>query len=294
MNGITILDFDQSVSSQAEFLQKFRTKITLKSMASFKHTLRLWCSPKDFNKARAAMRLQDVNQFTLLGSGDFHHLTLALLEQHQKPLTLVLFDNHPDWIRPPHQYHCGTWVYAAARLPQIARIVIIGLESGDLAGKKFLTGDVVSFEQEKIVLLPYSLVEAQVGVSNQLVSLQSKLKLDFKAGIQEIMDAIVTEDVYISIDKDCLRQEDAVTNWEHGSLPLDTVTECIKTINALHSIVGADTVGDYSAPTFFSPFKWIGSWLDRPANALLMKSQLKAKQVNSLANIKLANALGFA
>jgi hypothetical protein len=294
MNGITVFDFDQSVSTQTDFLREFDNKLTIKSMQRFKHVMRLWCSSKNFKKASATMQLEDASQFVLLGSGDYHHLTLALLEHHQAPLTLVLFDNHPDWMRPPHQYHCGTWVYAAARMPQVKRIVIIGLENGDLIGKKFLAGDVDSYKKQKIVLLPYSLVEAQLEHSDQSLKLQSKLKQDLKTGVQEILDAILTEDVYISIDKDCLRAQDAITNWEQGTLPLDTVLASIRAIDKLYNIVGADTVGDYSAPIFTSPLKWIGSWMDRPANAWAMKTPLLAKKINGLVNIKLANALGLA
>lgn len=297
MQGITVFDFDQSVTAQPVFLQRFNTRLTIKSMMPFQRLARLWCSAGNFKKTSAAMQLKNPHQFTLLGSGDYHHLTLALLQQHQAPFTLVLFDNHPDWMRPPHQYHCGSWIYTAARLPQVERIVIIGLENGDLAGKKFLAGDVESYHKQKIVLLPYSAVEAQVcqekDSQQQTVRLESKLKQNLAAGIQEILAAITTMQVYISVDKDCLRSEDAITNWEQGTLPLETVLASIKAIGEVHQIVGADTVGDYSPPVFTSPLKWIGSWLDRPADAWRMNAQANANAVNGSANIKLANALGF-
>ena len=292
MQGITIFDIDQSVTAQSDFLQRFSAKINTKSLLSFKRMARLWCSSGEFNKACSAMQLPNLNQFTLLGSGDYHHLTLALLQQHQKPLTLVLFDNHPDWMRPPHQYHCGTWVYAAARLPQVARIIIVGLENGDLCGKKFVDGDVESYLNKKIVLLPYTSLNAEIS-EQQTVTLQSQLKTSLKQGVQEILAAISTQNVYISVDKDCLRAEDAITNWEQGTLPLETVVACITAIRGNHSIVGADTVGDYSPPVFNSPLKWIGSFLDRPANAWRMQVNARANAVNGAANVKIALALGF-
>ena len=237
------------------------------------------------------MQLPNLNQFSLLGSGDYHHLTLALLHQHQTPLTLVLFDNHPDWMRPPHQYHCGTWIYAAARLPQVARIVIVGLENGDLCGKKFQDGDVESYLNKKIILLPYTPVNAEVNT--ETITLQSQLKASLKQGVQEILSHIPTQNVYISVDKDCLRAEDAITNWEQGTLPLETMIACIAAIRAQHSIVGADTVGDYSPPVFHSPLKWIGSFLDRPADAWRLQANAKADAVNGAANVKIALALGL-
>ena len=292
MQGITIFDFDQSVTLQSSFLQKIHTRFSIRPMHAFQRSIRLWCSERQFKKVADSMRLENINQFSLLGSGDYHHLTLALLQQHSQPLTLVLFDNHPDWMRPPHKYHCGSWIYTAARLPQVERIVIIGLENGDLVGKKFLAGDVESYLQQKIVLLPYLPVEAQTEPLQQSVRLESKLKFDLQLGIQEILDVIITPNVYISIDKDCLQPQDAVTNWEQGTLPLDTALNCIQAIAKCHEIVGADTVGDYSPPVFSSPLKWIGSLLDRPANAFRMNKKIKANEINAMANIKLADALG--
>ena len=293
MKGMTIFDFDRSLIAQSVFMQRFSSQLSIRPMHVFQRSIRLWCSERNFRKVSNLMRLENINQFALLGSGDYHHLTIALLQQHKTPLTLVLFDNHPDWMRPPHKYHCGSWIYTAARLPQIERIVIIGLENGDLEGKKFLAGDVESYLQQKIVLLPYLPVEAQTQRQQELVHLESKLKADLDAGIQEILDAITTNNVYISIDKDCLRPQDAVTNWEQGTLPLATVSNCIQIIVKHHNIVAADTVGDYSPPVFASPLKWLGSLLDRPANALRMNAQLQANKVNAMANIKLATALGF-
>ncbi len=292
MQGITIFNVDGSVTAQKDFLQRFSAKINIKSLLSFKRMARLWCSASEFKRVSSAMQLPSLNQFALLGSGDYHHLTLALLQQHQTPLTLVLFDNHPDWIRPPHQYHCGTWIYAAARLPQVERIVIVGLENGDLCGKKFQDGDVESYLNKKIVLLPYTAVEVTIG-AEQTVQLQSQLKASLKAGVQEILSHIATQHVYVSVDKDCLRLDDAITNWEQGTLPLETVTACIAAIRNNHIIVGADTVGDYSPPIFNSPLKWIGSFLDRPANAWRVQTNTQANAVNAAANVKIALALGL-
>lgn len=291
IDGISVFDIDGSVTTQSAFLQRFQSKIKSYSLLPFKRALRLWCSQSRFVDASKAMQMPNIHQFSLLGSGDYHHLTLALLAQHQTPFTLVLFDNHPDWMRPPHQYHCGTWIYAAARMPQVARIVIVGLENGDLQGKNFQSGDVESYLNQKIVLLPYLPVSAMIQQKN--VQLLSSLKQNLQTGIKEILDAIITKHVYVSVDKDCLRAEDAITNWEQGTLPLDTVTASIDGIRSQFDIIGADTVGDYSPPTFISPLKWIGSFLDRPANAWKLHANAQANTVNAVANVKIAIALGL-
>lgn len=47
----------------------------------------------------------------MLGSGDFHHLSLPLLQRlhTHAPFQLVVLDNHPDNMRFPFGMHCGSW-----------------------------------------------------------------------------------------------------------------------------------------------------------------------------------------
>src|SRR5581483_9454028 len=56
--------------------------------------------------------------FVLYGSGDFHYLSGVFVRRAAAgagPLTLVSFDNHPDWdVRPPY-WSCGGWAARAAR-----------------------------------------------------------------------------------------------------------------------------------------------------------------------------------
>src|SRR5262249_5660636 len=63
---------------------------------------------------------------TLCGSGDFHHVSLALLRRIQQPFNLLVVDNHPDWMRGLPFMHCGTLLYHAARLPQAQHVFHAG------------------------------------------------------------------------------------------------------------------------------------------------------------------------
>ena len=292
MTDINIIDFDGSITAQSEFIALYKPRINIINLSRFQHAARLWTSPKKFVEICINVFNELQPGFSLIGSGDFHHYSLVLIKQYKTPLTVVLFDNHPDWMQPPHQYHCGTWVYSLARMPHVERIIIIGLESGDINAKLFKSGDVESYLSQKIILLPYDPVLAEI-IGSKTTSLHSLLKGDLQAGIEEIISHITTQQVYISVDKDCLRIEDAFTNWEQGSLPLSTVVATIVAIKKQFKIVGADTVGDYSVPKFHSPLKWLGSWLDRkisrkPDITNQSKDELKR---NELANIALLNAL---
>lgn len=288
MQDIHILDFDGSITAQKDFISRFQNRIKIRNLRKHRHTARLWTSPRKFAQICHTEFSALTGGFSLMGSGDFHHFTLGLVARYIEPLTVVLFDNHPDWIRPPHKYHCGTWVYSLARLPQVARIIIVGLESGDIEGKQFLNGDVESFHSHRIILIPYRPVRAEIA-KNDYVELVSQLGDDLDRGIAEILGYINTPYVYISVDKDCLRTEDAYTNWEQGTMPLDVVTKTIAAIRTKFEIIGADSVGDYSPPKFRSPIKWLGSWLDRKIHKTPSgRAQLKS---NELANIAILKAL---
>src|SRR5581483_5306053 len=67
--------------------------------------------------------------FILYGSGDFHHLSAVWLRRVTEPVTVVSFDNHPDWdIRPP-KWCCGGWINRALDLPHVKRVSVWGCGS---------------------------------------------------------------------------------------------------------------------------------------------------------------------
>src|SRR5262249_32621308 len=66
---------------------------------------------------------------TLVGSGDFHHITLAFLRRLKVPFNLLVLDKHPDWMRGVPFLHCGTWLHHAVQFPHLRRVFHVG---GDL------------------------------------------------------------------------------------------------------------------------------------------------------------------
>src|SRR5262249_50078289 len=63
---------------------------------------------------------------TLIGSGGFHHVTLAFLRRGRTPFNLLVLDNHPDWMGGMPVLHCGTWLYQAVRLPCLQKVFHLG------------------------------------------------------------------------------------------------------------------------------------------------------------------------
>ena len=80
-------------------------------------------------------------RFLLYGSGDFHHLSALWVARAARPVTLVSFDNHPDWdIRPP-MWCCGSWLNRALDLPHVKKISVWGCGNFECWGTNRLWGN---------------------------------------------------------------------------------------------------------------------------------------------------------
>src|SRR5436305_12196622 len=114
MSQALVLDFDGSVAplDGAEVVP----------LRAREEEIRFACSLSSLRRLGDEVEIDAPLVFT--GSGDFHHVTFALLERLRRPVHVVVFDNHPDNMRYPFGIHCGPWVAQAARLPPVARIAV--------------------------------------------------------------------------------------------------------------------------------------------------------------------------
>lgn len=102
---MNILDLDHSLTSQAPIKQRLTDgRATRLDLLELGPQLRLWSTERNYR--RFAERLQQRPkrstqrpEIFFIGSGDYHHLTPALLADLPEPITLIHFDNHPDWVR---------------------------------------------------------------------------------------------------------------------------------------------------------------------------------------------------
>jgi hypothetical protein len=111
MQDIRVFDFDGSVTCQSGLMEQFRSRTQLTDLKGYHTASRLWVSPRKFKRIKEKAFI-GVPFFSFLGFGDYYHFSLALIQQHHEPVTIVSFNTHSDWMLSPHQYHCGTWVHA--------------------------------------------------------------------------------------------------------------------------------------------------------------------------------------
>jgi hypothetical protein len=220
--------------------------------------LRLWTRAATLrvlgDRLRSELPVGDEPELVFAGSGDFHHVTPLLIERAVArfggPVTVLHFDNHPDWVRHAPGRHCGSWVGRAARLDGVARVITVGVCSPDVGAKRSRQGDLSLIAEDRLEL--YAWADPDGGEELRLGGRAwPTISAMGEAGFLDALDAaIATPAVYVTLDKDVLRAEDAVTNWDQGQASLDFVLSAIQRAAANRRIVGADVVGDWSAPVY--------------------------------------------
>lgn len=93
--------------------------------------------------------------------------------------------------------------------------------------------------------------------------------------------------LYVTIDLDCLRAEDAVTNWESGRFPLDDVAWALAQLRASRArILAGDICGAFSPPSYARAKQRFAAEMDHPK---LVQPDLKTAQT---VNLRAFQALG--
>lgn len=222
---------------------------------------------------------------TLLGSGDYHHLTAVLLARVHEPFTLIHFDNHPDWVRLAPRHHCGSWVNRALEIESVVRVVTIGPCSGDLARPELKGGNLAALGSGRLELFPWRRQATTVlrRMPPSPCFRQDGRRLawrnvgdDWIGFLGELRQRLPTEAIWLTIDKDVLQPADAGTNWDQGEMPLDALLEGIRRLARGKRVLGADVCGDYMPPDFGrNILKRIESWQDHapaPAAAICARN----------------------
>lgn len=275
---LRILDLDGSLTTQAT-LQDVAAwssvaTVPLRDLAA---RLRLWSRAATMEQARERLAAHTPvrgTTLTLIGSGDFHHLAVPLLEQAHETLTLVHFDNHPDWVRWAPRWHCGSWINQALRLPHVAKVVTLGPNSADLVRPELKGGNLAALDAGRVALFPWQHAPTRVfrriadgaghRYANGHIVWHNLADHSSAENVAAILATIETDAIWLSIDKDVLDESEALTNWDQGRMPLPALRELIAAIGASKRVVGADLCGEYSPPVMSNPFKRIESRFDRP------------------------------
>lgn len=247
-------------------------------------SLRLWTRPQALSTLRSRLRgiMSDhrVPSLTFTGSGDFHHVSLPLIARAAastgNPLTVVHFDNHPDWVRFRPGIHCGSWVARAVRLSLVHRLITVGVCSPDVDRPQ--NTDLEPIRRGKLEIYPYRRRHGKRSLDLCGRSWPTIESMGATSFLTHLMSRIETRDVYVTIDKDVLRHVDAATNWDQGELSLLALANTLSDIASEHRIVGADVVGDWSEPGYAGfvdgMLKRAEAFLDQPRRRMRVATSI--------------------
>jgi arginase family enzyme len=214
-------------------------------------------------------------RFLVYGSGDFHHLTALWLRRMAEPFVLVSFDNHPDWdVRPP-RWCCGGWANRALELPHVKKVSVWGCGNFECWWPGRLFGNRRAEREGRLEIHPWA--------DGRPLSDQTRrgaiLRANWRECFAQFVQALEGSNVYVTIDLDCLRGEEAVTNWESGRFTVEDVAWALTQLRASTPVVGGDICGAFSPPVYARLKQRFAAEMDHP--------KLPARDLEAAAKINL-------
>jgi hypothetical protein len=296
--AVRILDLDGGLVAQ-KGLRAYQPQIV--PLRDWGPRIRLACSRRRFTHFEhdLADRLGSAHDLgptvTLYGSGDFHHVSLALVRRLKGPFNLLMIDKHPDWMRGLPFMHCGVWLADALRLPGLQKVFHLGGEL-DFDNYYRWLAPWPEIHSGRIVVLPAGR-RFRGGAWDRVAQTPLRSQPELAADgtrIEELLapyrDELARCPLYISLDKDVMTSRDAVVNWDSGLLDLEEVLAVLQMVQELAGgqLLGMDIVGDWSPVQVQGWFRRWWHWTEHPR---LQVDPPAASRCNESANLALLSCL---
>lgn len=180
-----------------------------------------YCDDNAYDLIKERMDNLKLEGLHFVDSGNYHYMSKIWLEKLDTDCTLVVFDHHPD-MQPPlfgDILSCGSWVWDLIKEnTHIKKIYVIG------SNKDLL--DNLPDEVEDFVSSCKVIFYCKQDANNW-----GKL-------------ALKNENVYISVDKDVLSDEELKTNWDQGNMKMQGLIAMIDEIFLCNKVIGMDVCGE--------------------------------------------------
>jgi len=236
-----VLNLDDTLTWQGRLLSAPHQRVDLTHLEGKKSC----ATPETMQAIEAALEPYRRLPVCFWGAGEYHYVALARLRLLRQPVTLVLFDHHPD-MAPAQEgvITCGDWVRHALALPWVQRVIWVGGREPELWG----------FRPH-----PRVLRISQTAPPQRFAAWAAR--------------SVPTGAVYISIDKDVLAPADVQTTWGAGDMPLADLLAWIRLLGVHCTIAGADVGGEWALP----PGRLVPTLQDRAAIRLNERANLAIK-----------------
>lgn len=233
------------------------------------------------------------------GSGDFHHLCALFLGLVEEPVTVIQFDNHPDWTSFPKTLNCGSWVNRALELAHVEKVVTIGPAADDFIRPERKHANLQAIRDGRLEVHPWRAAPSRIRgaavdgpgcrTEDRTLVWNQLAEMDFEAFIEDLDERLPHTAIWVTLDKDVLGPREAVTNWDQSELSLDMITAAIRKLGRSRRVLGIDVCGDYSKPRYADPFRLLLSLTDHPRMPTPSEASLS---VNDRTNARIIGAFG--
>lgn len=198
--------------------------------------------------------------FALYGSGDFHHIAALLARRFEEPLTIISFDNHPDWdVRAPY-WGCGAWVSRALEIETVEQVSVWGCGNFELAWPSRWFANRKGLREGRLKINAWA--ERQSAATAKRFNCMANE--NWRERFSRYAEALKGKAVYVTVDLDCLRAGEAVTNWENGLYTANDIAWAIDQLRNGATILGGDVCGAWSKPIYAGRFQMLAGWWDHP------------------------------
>ncbi|PYL69519.1 MAG: hypothetical protein DMF28_03005 [Verrucomicrobia bacterium] len=216
--------------------------------------------------------------FLLYGSGDFHYLTALRLRRVAGSVVLVSFDNHPDWdVRPP-KWGCGGWVNRALELPHVRCVSVWGCGNFECWWPHQIFGNRRAERAGILEVHPW----ADDRPMKDRQRRGAILRENWRERFEQFSRSLTGENIYVTIDLDCLRIEEAVTNWESGRFSVADLQWALGMLRESCRIIGGDICGAYSPPKYARRKQRFAAELDHPKIRVPVGDKIRAINLTTL------------
>ena len=216
--------------------------------------------------------------FLLYGSGDFHYLTALRLRRVAGPAVLISFDNHPDWdVRPP-KWGCGGWINRALELPHIEHVAVWGCGNFECWWPHQIFGNRRAERAGILEVHPWA--DGRPMKNRQRRG--AILRENWRERFEQFVNGLASENIYVTIDLDCLRIEEAVTNWESGRFSVVDLQWALGKLRESCRIIGGDICGAYSPPKYARRKQRFAAEFDHPKLRLPDEDEIRAINLATL------------
>jgi hypothetical protein len=290
---VRVLDLDGGVAAQQALLEPGTQVVDLRAWGP---RLRLACRFGRFRRFREALAdalggpVDARSQVTFYGSGDFHHVSLALLHRLDRPFNLLVLDNHPDWVAGVPFLHCGTWLRHALALPHLGHVFHAG---GDVDfdnhfrwfapwrqlrdGRVTVLPSVRNFERGGWGTVDHEPLRPEPE------AIVSPTRVEYL--LRPWREELARRPLYVSIDKDVMVPADAAVNWDSGRLGLAEVGHVLEGFcrAAGGRLAGLDVVGDWSPVAVAGWFRRLLHLVEHPPLTVQAEESRARNQRTNLA-----------